>query len=31
VPQHPVALDEFDHQLLALLQRDASTTLAVLG
>ena len=31
MPPLPVALDEFDHQLLALLQRDASTTLAVLG
>jgi DNA-binding Lrp family transcriptional regulator len=31
VPQLPVALDEFDHQLLALLQRDASATLTVLG
>lgn len=27
----PPALDEFDHQLLALLQRDAATTLTTLG
>lgn len=27
----PVALDDFDHRLLALLQHDADTTLAALG
>ncbi len=31
VPPVPPALDEFDHQLLALLQRDAATTLTALG
>lgn len=31
VPTHPPALDEFDHKLLELLQRDADTTLTALG
>jgi len=29
--EHPAALDDFDHRLLALLQQDASRTLAALG
>ena len=31
VARSPLALDEFDHQLLDLLQRDAATTLTALG
>jgi len=31
VPSHPPVLDEFDHKLLELLQRDADTTLTALG
>ena len=31
VPTTPLALDEFDHHLLELLQRDSSCTLTVLG
>ena len=29
--EHPAALDDFDHRLLALLQQDAGRTLAALG
>ena len=28
---HPIALDDFDHRLLELLQRDAAVTLTTLG
>jgi hypothetical protein len=31
VPPTPLALDDFDHRLLALLQRDADQTLTALG
>lgn len=31
MPRLPAALDEFDHRLLDLLQRDAAVTLAALG
>jgi DNA-binding Lrp family transcriptional regulator len=31
MPATPIALDEFDHRLLDLLQRDAGRTLTVLG
>jgi DNA-binding Lrp family transcriptional regulator len=31
VTDHPPTLDEFDHRLLELLQRDADTTLTALG
>jgi len=31
VPRSPLSLDEFDHRLLALLQRDSAVTLTTLG